>query len=229
MAISPAEIASAETMPVLEGSGLVYGQDGDLRAELTFTSVVIAAGAHITAEEVTVENSLELRNSAVLEPQTADKIQLRSGIALKFSGQDPGTLPRLDLGAIGSEHDVVPSTIEISITELPNEIGEQLIVQGRRLGNCEEWKAMLIGLPDSIEGSCKIINSPWSKVALGLDDEIGLFLVKKKGNDDGDDESNVGLIVGITVGALVVVMVAIGAFIFLRKKKAERIEVVGCP
>jgi hypothetical protein len=226
------DIKTADKIPVLDGSGVISGEDNDKSpVELRFTSVVVAPGAKITADNVTVESFLELRDSAVLEPNPLDKIQLKSDVTLKFSGNTPETLPRFDLGIIGSDYAVVPSTIEIVIADSPGEVPDQqhqLIVKGRTLGNCDEWKVKLTGLPNSLEGRCEIVTSPGAKLA-AIDDEIGLFLVKKQGNDNNDDELDVGLIVGIVIAAVVVIVaVAVGVVIFLKKRKGK-VEAASTP
>jgi hypothetical protein len=114
----------------------------------------------------------------------------------------------------------VPSSIVISIASWRDDDPHRLLVKGVTLGNCEAWKEKLSRLPESLEGSCEVINPGGARRIAAVPQEVGLFLVTKKPNGDGgDDGPNVGLIVGIVIAAVVVVAVVVAVVVICVVKK----------
>jgi hypothetical protein len=95
-------------------------------------------------------------------------------------------------------------------------------VQGRTLGNCEEWGEAVKGLPDGFGTECRVVAKA-GRSLLSPGDALGLFVVKKdagNGNDDDDGLSG-GAIAGIVIGVVAVVGVGVGALWFLVIKRGD--------
>jgi hypothetical protein len=175
-----------ENVSVLWGGGEVHGlhPDGTPAREIQFGSIVIDRDAHITGKGIVVKTSLELRDSSKLSPVSGDRIGLFGGVSVKLIGDTVRTLPLLNLGQIGSKYDILPSVIMVDIGRVDIGDGErQLIVKGRTFGNCESWMGQLSGLPKSLEGHCEAI-SPARAGAAAEGEEIGLFVMKRKGDSN---------------------------------------------
>jgi hypothetical protein len=183
--------------------------------ELWLTVVQIEPAARLIAKDLTVQASLHLQSGATLTAAPLDKITLIPEVELEFRCGKVQELPHLDLGEIGDGYAVVPSVLTVVIgSSSTSDDVHKPIVQGRTLGNCDEWKKKVTGLPSGYEAKCETISSS-SRSLMANGDVIGLFVVKEK-----DGGLSGGAIAGIVIAVLVVVAAAAVAvwFFVLRKR-----------
>jgi hypothetical protein len=144
---SPVPITVNETTPIpeditsveLDGSGTIKGE-----TQLILESITVTTDSTILAENLTVSNRLELRGSSILRSAPGHKIEIAHEILDIVVISDTTTLPKLDLGDIGSNYMLLPQSVTIDLSEFNKEEKETFskeIISGRTLSNCEAWKA----------------------------------------------------------------------------------------
>jgi hypothetical protein len=214
----------SDVVVVLSGSGTIRSRTDD---PLELSDLMLEPGAQIVADGLRVDGSLVLLGGSSLQPTENGKITLENWVSIGLQAEGV-SLPTVDLGRVGEEYSVVPSSLVITgLGGLePAAVGERKLIAGRTLSNCEDWKErVLIDSPafttecrTTAEGARILDNAPLP--------EIGLFLVaaSKPGSTSDDaaneeDNDNTGMIVGIVVG-VVVVLAAVGAVVFFVMKRA---------
>jgi hypothetical protein len=202
----------------VSGTGTLSAGAG---TELFATIVVIESGANVTAVDLVVQTLLELQGNASLSPLTGGHIELVPEVNIHFTATSTGTLPVLHLGEIGDDYSVVPSKFEISIEGAPAEAAlGQPLVSGRTLTSCDKWKAQVRGLPAGYGAQCKVMDGAGSSRLLA-GELIGLFVVKDEPAPADTGLSTAVVVVIVVVVVVVVIGAAIGAFVFLKKKRGD--------
>jgi hypothetical protein len=162
---------------VLQGSGSVRCEVSGFPVDLEVGRMTIFADSHAVAKHLVVKFGIELGEGASLSPPAGESIRLMNGVSVLMTGTDFDRLPLLDLGEIGESYSIVPSEIEIRMAEDRSSFGEfhRLIVKGRTLSNCEEWKERVSGLPSNLMAMCEPISGEGARLLAGWP-EIGLFV-----------------------------------------------------
>jgi hypothetical protein len=219
----------------LQGEGTIVPPED--KSELVLSSVTIGSGSEIIAAGLVVTDELSLNGDAVLKAEEGGKIDIGNDQAvitfasIATEGEEV-KLPSLDLGITGNNYSDKPKEIiltirkedfvEESFTGL-----DQILVEGRNLTNCEEWRLKVV-LPvdqrQNFETYCKLESAGESVRRLLAGEAHSSLRIRKKQPDTGGtpNDDNGGLSTGakIAIGIIVpVVVIAIVVAVILVMKK----------
>jgi hypothetical protein len=199
------------------------------------SDLIILSEATITAENLTVNISLEMQGSGSLAAISGTSITITKDVKMNFRAKGD-KLPFLDLGQIGETYDIVPAELivdvdaesfkETNLSELKHKL-----VAGHTLSNCELWAAQA-RLSDRIHFNLTCMNGNAMSVRLLDEGERALFLVgvERSSSESVEpsptDKSDPGLtqtqLILIIVGVLVVVIIIIVVVIVLLRRKRSK-------
>jgi hypothetical protein len=169
--------------------------------QLWLPIVTVESDTQVLAEGLVIQTSVRLESGSILEAVSLSAIGLVNGVRLEFHSETVQRLPTLDLGEIEGDYGIVPFTIDVSIGSLtPSTNIHALIVQGKPLSNCDEWKTKVTGLPKGFEATCEVIKG-YCHSRRGNYPTIGLFIVSAKYS------LSAGAIVGIVLACVLVLSV----------------------
>jgi hypothetical protein len=139
-------IPSDATAVELSGAGVVVGQSASV------AHVAVAAGANITAQSLTVAESLLLRGDARLAAAPGTVVGLSDHVDVHFALQS-GAAAFLNIGAAAA---VVPRSFAVDGT-FGDEAFERAIVVAENFSNCEEWVARAVLASDRARVVCRAL------------------------------------------------------------------------
>jgi hypothetical protein len=205
----------------LGGSGNLVGND----IVTVDSPLYIAPQADLVLEvELVVTKSLDLGDNSSLAAVGDAKIVLNAQTELRFEATtEVARLPKLDLGLIGEDYDVVPEVFNVDVSEIDFGVAnlaglEHPLVRGRTLANCEKWQEAIkfVGSENKLATVCKYDESGGAK-ALANERTRTLYVVQAGGPGGGGGGVSLGVIIGIVV-AVVVVAVIIVVVVIVTKK-----------
>jgi hypothetical protein len=194
---------------------------------LRVADLIVAPNAQIVAAGLVVETGIELKGNCSLA--ASDVITLRERVNLVFDVEEIREAPVLDLGEIGAPYRIVPNRLTVNWREAPTKVSEpQLIVAGRTLGNCEDWKAKLdasLGVGGPLEGLCKNVGVDGAAGRRIRADtgpaRMGLFIANRAPPATKKPDNTVVIVVVVVVVVLVIVAIA-GVVVIVRRRQAAR-------
>jgi hypothetical protein len=165
--------------------------------------VTIESGSSFIAKGLTVESSLRMEKNTSLAAAPLDKIHLIHGLVVEFASDDVRQLPLLSLGDIGVNYDVLPGNIQLAVGAMAAEGDVHVpLVQGKTLGNCDQWLEKVHGVPAGYVAVCEtIVLSDGAQP--GDSPLIALVIICQPDNAPIKDNGlGTGVIVGLAIGCL---------------------------
>jgi hypothetical protein len=201
---------------------VVLSGNGTIRSTgqyLTINDLTIPPGASITAEGLRLSQRFTIQGNSQLAPVPGGYIVCLTELQVVFEVTG-GQVPFLDLGAISNSYskDSVPQSIEIVGLGGADaaSVGSRILVSGRTLDKCDEWKALVQLDSTAFALKCRDTTAGRGRVLVDSSREVSLVLVPivaTSAPDSESDSGDVGVIVGVVVGVVVVIGIA-GALVF---------------
>jgi hypothetical protein len=219
---------------VVNGSGTIRSEVDNL---LRIRTLTVDQGSQITAYGLSIQKSLVLLGNSVLSAGENDQIAFLPVVDITLQSDGAGGLPTLDLGLLGDEFNSVPESLAITgLAALdPAAVGARKLISGRTLGNCEEWKDLVVLDSTAFATECRTTASAARVLADDALPEVALFLVMSPAHvvsatpaPTESSDSNTGVIVGVVVGVVVVIgVVVVLVFVVLKKGDGHSLESSG--
>jgi hypothetical protein len=182
--LAPNETSETEGL-VVRGSGVVECELDDEPVPLRLVEIKVMDDSHVIAKRLVIEASISLGVGSSLAPPSGEFIELADGLSIVLAGDNPARLPVLDLGFVGDNYVIVPSKVELIIPEnaTSEEPIHRVIVRGKTLKNCEQWKNAISGLPGWLIAKCEVIEKAGAHLLADEGEEIGLFVANPPPTD----------------------------------------------